>query len=85
MSLAIICIIMFVGSVEYHVIKESQISTPLVFALLPVAIILIISCIAELGRPPLDLLEAESELVSLSSVNYAKNWNNEISSAITIP
>ena len=51
-------------------------STPLVFALLPVAIILIISCVAELGRPPLDLLEAESELVSghfteFSSVTFA--------------
>ena len=47
MSLAIIAIIMTVGSLEYLTILEAQMSTPLIFALLPVGITLILSCIAE--------------------------------------
>ena len=61
MSLAIICILFTVGSVDYLIILESQINNGLFLALLPVTFILIISCVAELGRAPLDLLEAESE------------------------
>lgn len=60
-SLAIICILFTVGSVDYLTILESQINNGLYLALLPVTIILIITCVAELGRPPFDLLEAESE------------------------
>lgn len=64
MSLCIIAVIMTVGSPDYLLILESQMSTPLIFALLPVSIIQIISCVAELGRPPFDQLEAESEQVA---------------------
>jgi NADH:ubiquinone oxidoreductase subunit H len=46
-SLAVIAIVMTVGSADYLVILESQMSTPLIFALLPIAIILIIASVAE--------------------------------------
>ncbi len=55
MSLAIISILLIVGSIEYLTILQAQFNTPLFYAILPIAIILIISCVAELGRPPLDL------------------------------
>ena len=71
MSLAIISIILTVGSVEYLTILESQMNTPLFYALFPIALILIISCVAELGRPPLDLIEAESEIVSGAHTEYS--------------
>jgi NADH:ubiquinone oxidoreductase subunit H len=50
MSLAMICMIL-----------DSQLHTPLIYALLPIGIILIVSVISELGRPPFDVIEAESE------------------------
>jgi NADH:ubiquinone oxidoreductase subunit H len=61
MSLAMICIILLVGSVDYLMILDSQLHTPLIYALLPIGIILIVSVISELGRPPFDVIEAESE------------------------
>ena len=54
MSLAIICILFTVGSIDYLTILDSQLSFPLFLTLLPVTIILIITCVAELGRPPFD-------------------------------
>jgi NADH:ubiquinone oxidoreductase subunit H len=50
MSLAIICILFTVGSIDYLTILDSQLSFPLFLTLLPVTIILIITCVAELGR-----------------------------------
>lgn len=70
-SLAIICILFTVGSVDYLTILESQINNGLYLALLPVTIILIITCVAELGRPPFDLLEAESEQVAGHMTEYS--------------
>lgn len=47
MSLAIICVVKTVGSIDLLTILESQTTYPLFLALLPVAIIFIISCVAE--------------------------------------
>jgi len=71
MSLAIICIVLTVGSIDYLTILESQQNKPLFLALFPIALILILACVAELGRPPMDLLEAESELVSGHMTEYS--------------
>jgi NADH-quinone oxidoreductase subunit H len=71
MSLAIICIVLTVGSIEYLTILESQKNTPLFYALFPIGFILILSCVAEVGRPPFDLMEAESELVSGHKTEYS--------------
>lgn len=54
LSLCIICILITVGSVDYLTILESQINTPLVYALFPLLLILAISLTAELGRSPFD-------------------------------
>lgn len=71
LSITVIAVIMIVGSADYLTILESQMNTPLIYALLPIAIILIISCVAELGRFPLDLLEAESEQVAGHMTEYS--------------
>ena len=70
-SLAIICIVLTVGSVDFLIILESQNSIPLCLCLLPIAFILILSCVAEVGRPPFDLMEAESELVAGHMTEYS--------------
>ncbi|KAJ2996084.1 hypothetical protein HDV02_000184 [Globomyces sp. JEL0801] len=59
------------GSVDLLTIKESQSNTPLIYALLPVGIILVIATISELGRPPFDNIEAESELVAGHMTEYS--------------
>jgi len=71
MSLAIICIVLTIGSIDYLTILYSQSSYPLFLALFPIALILILSCVAETGRPPMDLMEAESELVSGHMTEYS--------------
>lgn len=71
MSLAIISVILTVGSVDYLTILEAQSNTPLCYALFPITLILILSCVAEVGRPPFDLMEAESELVSGHMTEYS--------------
>jgi NADH:ubiquinone oxidoreductase subunit H len=71
MSLAIICIIIMIGSIDYLTIYNIQTQMPLFFSFLPISIILIISCVSELGRPPFDLLEAESELVAGHMTEYS--------------
>ena len=71
LSLAIISILLTVGSIEYLTILEFQMNTPLIFLLFPIAIILIISSVAELGRPPFDSSEAESELVAGHMTEYS--------------
>lgn len=71
MSLAVISIVKTVGSIDYLTILQSQFTYPLFLALFPIALILIVSCVAELGRPPFDLKEAESELVSGHMTEYS--------------
>lgn len=71
MSLAILCIALTVGNLDYLIVQESQKDTPLIYALFPIGIILVISCVAEVGRPPFDLMEAESELVSGHMTEYS--------------
>jgi len=71
MSLAVIIILLMVGTINYFEILESQIHTPLVFALLPIFFILVISCVAELGRSPMDNIEDESVLVSGHFTEYS--------------
>lgn len=70
-SLATICIVKTVGSIDYQTILESQNNIPLFLAQLPIAIILIQSCVAETGRPPKDLKEAESELTAGHKTEYS--------------
>jgi NADH-ubiquinone oxidoreductase chain 1 len=64
LSSAILLVVMLAGSLDVTVIIEAQRSVWYVVPLLPVFIIFFIGSIAETNRPPFDLAEAESELVS---------------------
>jgi NADH-ubiquinone oxidoreductase chain 1 len=70
-SLAIIIIVLTVGDIEFLNILESQKRYPLIIGLFPIGLTLILSCVAEVGRPPFDLKEAESELVSGHKTEYS--------------
>lgn len=70
-SLAVITIILTVGSIEYLTILESQMNTPLFFALFPISLILSLSCVSELGRPPMDIQEADQEIVAGHKTEYS--------------
>lgn len=64
LSSAILLVVLLTGSLNLTVNIEAQRAIWFVVPLLPIFIIFFIGSIAETNRPPFDLAEAESELVS---------------------
>jgi len=64
LSSIILLVIVLTGNLNLTVNVESQKVVYFVLPLLPIFIMFFIGCIAETNRPPFDLAEAESELVS---------------------
>jgi len=89
LSIILLAVIFVVGSVDLLQILESQRSTALVYALLPIAVLFMISVIAETNRAPFDLPEAESELVAgffteHSAVSFAYFFLGEYTNMLTM-
>jgi NADH-quinone oxidoreductase subunit H len=71
-SLCLITVIMFSGSLNINKIIYTQIKTTwFIFPLLPLGVIFFISILAETNRAPFDLVEAEAELVSGYNIDYS--------------
>jgi NADH-quinone oxidoreductase subunit H len=70
-GLVIIAVLLSAGSMNLTSIVESQKGLWYVIPHLPMAIIFIISALAETNRAPFDLPEAEAELVSGYNVEYS--------------
>jgi NADH-ubiquinone oxidoreductase chain 1 len=64
LSSVVLLVLLLTGSLNIITIVESQRVVNLLFPLLPLFLVFFISSIAETNRPPFDLAEAESELVS---------------------
>lgn len=64
LSSALLLIIFLTGSLNLTVNVESQRAVWFILPLLPIFLIFFIGSVAETNRPPFDLAEAESELVS---------------------
>ena len=64
LSSAILLVLLLTGNLNLTVNVEAQKVVSFILPLLPIFIIFFIGCIAETNRPPFDLAEAESELVS---------------------
>jgi len=90
----LICVVLWAGSFNLTAIVESQKGyygfinghafNPLLF---PMAIMFLISAMAETGRAPFDLTEAESELVAgyqteYSSMSFALYWLGEYANVL---
>ncbi|MBS0272198.1 MAG: NADH-quinone oxidoreductase subunit NuoH [Proteobacteria bacterium] len=70
-GLVIIAILLSVGSLNLMQIVEAQQTVWFVIPHLPIAIIFMVSALAETNRAPFDLPEAEAELVSGYNVEYS--------------
>ncbi|MBP9692435.1 MAG: NADH-quinone oxidoreductase subunit NuoH [Alphaproteobacteria bacterium] len=70
-GLVIITVLLCVGSLNLTKIVEAQDKLWFVIPHLPMAVIFIVSALAETNRAPFDLPEAESELVSGYNVEYS--------------
>lgn len=70
-SLIVIMVVLCVGTLNFTETVLFQKFIWIVLPLFPIAIIFLISALAETNRPPFDLPEAEAELVSGYSVEYA--------------
>ena len=64
LSSAILLVVLLAGSLDVTVIIEAQRAVWYIVPLFPIFIVFFIGSIAETNRPPFDLAEAESELVS---------------------
>lgn len=69
--LTILPIVILSNSLNFIEIVNAQKACFFVFPFLPISIIFFISAVAETNRPPFDLPEAESELVSGYNVEYS--------------
>lgn len=70
MVLSIAAVTLFVGSMRMGTIVEAQ-SVPFLLVLPAAFIVYLLSAIAETGRSPFDLLEAESEIVAGHFIEYS--------------
>lgn len=70
-GLVIITVLLCVGSLNLTDIVMAQKSVWFVFPLLPMAVVFMVSILAETNRAPFDLPEAEAELVSGYNVEYS--------------
>jgi NADH-quinone oxidoreductase subunit H len=89
MSLAIVAVVMYSGSLQMSHIVASQSKVWNVIPQFPAFVIYLICGIAETGRPPFDLPEAESELVAgyfteYSGFKFAMFYLGEYLNTVTV-
>ena len=88
-GIIIVNVLLCVGSLNLNEIVLAQENVWFVFPLFPMFIIFFISSLAETNRPPFDLPEAESELVSgyqteYSGMMYAMFWLGEYANILLL-
>ncbi len=88
-SLIFQCVIFTQGTVNLLEIISAQRSISVFYALFPIAILFMISAIAEVNRAPMDLPEAESELVAgfmteFSGIGFVYFFLAEYTNILTI-
>lgn len=70
MVLAMATVVLLAGSMRMNQIVQAQ-NIPFIFVVPAVGIVYLLSAIAETGRSPFDLLEAESEIVAGYFIEYS--------------
>ncbi len=88
-GIIIVNVLLCVGSLNLNKIVLAQENVWFIFPLFPMFVIFFISSLAETNRPPFDLPEAESELVSgyqteYSGMMYAMFWLGEYANILLL-
>jgi len=89
MSLALVAVVMYTGSLQMSRIVSAQDRVWNVIPMFPAFVIYLICGLAETNRPPFDLAEAESELVAgfhteYSGIKFALFYLGEYVSTVTV-
>jgi NADH-quinone oxidoreductase subunit H len=88
-GIIIVNVLLCVGSLNLNEIVLAQENVWFIFPLFPMFVVFFISALAETNRPPFDLPEAESELVSgyqteYSGMMYAMFWLGEYANILLL-
>nr|YP_010891519.1 NADH dehydrogenase subunit 1 [Alviniconcha adamantis]WJK73042.1 NADH dehydrogenase subunit 1 [Alviniconcha adamantis] len=70
MALVLLFPLFLIGTFSFIEVQEGQSSIWLAFTMIPVALIWLVTCVAETNRAPFDFAEGESELVSGFNIEY---------------
>nr|YP_010852747.1 NADH dehydrogenase subunit 1 [Alviniconcha marisindica]WGL39487.1 NADH dehydrogenase subunit 1 [Alviniconcha marisindica]WJK73055.1 NADH dehydrogenase subunit 1 [Alviniconcha marisindica] len=70
MALVLLFPLFLIGTFSFIEVQEGQNNVWLAFVMIPVALIWLVTCVAETNRAPFDFAEGESELVSGFNIEY---------------
>lgn len=71
-ALVLLFPLFLIGTFSFIEVQEGQSNLWLVFIIIPVALIWLVTCVAETNRAPFDFAEGESELVSGFNIEYGR-------------
>ena len=71
-ALVLLFPLLLIGTFRFIEVQEGESNVWLAFIMVPIALIWLVTCVAETNRAPFDFAEGESELVSGFNIEYGR-------------